>query len=592
MGKSCSCLNKLPKEHTINSYSNNLLHSTSPPTQHRCHKLTSDQSETINVLSTPSTSYIDSHPHKIPSIIPIDYTTSSTPTLSPSQSTAIPTTVPDPIPNTNHILNPIPNPIRTIPNDGRPRLCKPVSNTADSTKLVTIDTLLEYANGNNVGVDDRDEDNYYRLNNTNSQSFIGFNIDESDLICDYYDDEDVFNDSELAIHRKITYGYITKQTEEYNLNMPLCIMEMCREYYFAVTPIRRKRVIFLSFVQLNLCIQKIPKYILDESIFFFKVNKASEIISFIKSQSDVDDEHVEEYLENMEDSSDSRSRTPGPEIPTTNSLSYIKDLQPIFIEYLKQKLDDNLLLLLDDDSSWNDINQQLMKIDDIWYNKDPYNTRNENRKCYSSLILDCEYWNKIDVSQTKYNIDCMDMVNEIEYGSLKYSPSMEILWQSNPSLIPMKIFDMKQYHLQNGYNTEYIRLNSKCTSRPAVRALTLQLASEDDDNNTHRYRSTSAQTMYMQSNHSITAANHGNSDLVILSMYHSNDYSEISSKTSLCNQSYTVNGNHSKNQINNNMNINNSNISDIDLRIMMNNNVFAHLRNNLSNQSVNSIKFR
>eukprot|EP01084_Bolivina_argentea_P158480 276062_1 len=293
-----------------------------------------------------------------------------------------------------------------------------------------------------------------------------------------------FDAEQLQMHRIITVGYLANQLPT-NVCLPLSVIGLIRQYYFALKPIRRKRVVFTSIVQLNLCIDEIPAFILNESIFFFKVNKA-ELLDVIHS-----DLHAEEgSLLRMNN--------------TRNSSSFINDLQPLFREYLKKKYEDHLLLIMDGDDDWNAISKQLISIEDIWYD-------HEQSK-YKKLLLNETFWMHNKWTHFKYDVDSVDVIDEIAYNELKYAPTMEILWQSNPSLIPMRRFDMNQYHAENGYNTEYI-----------VEATSTILEAEADECEL------------------ITTPS--NADLVVLSMYNSgNDFSEIS-KTSYCDElSYTAHG--------------------------------------------------
>ena len=576
MGKSCSCLSKLPPEH---SYGKNLL---SPSSKQR-----------LNSKSTSNPYSLSKHKQKSKPLL--NTNTDRSINNTSSAITNIASTAIHPHQQQQQAPNPpIPVAITTTQNDnGRPRLSKPsTSDTTDSTKLLSITTRVNTTNTNNNNNNNNNGGNdTYRRVNTSSTSFMGFNIDESFDLQDLQDgqfpynedDDESFICKELKFHCKITIGYITSETDKYeNINVPLCIIDICRQYYFALQPLRRKRVIFTSIVQLNLCIDKIPQYILDESIFFFKVNTANELISFINSKkegTDLDDyENDEEdgdmdmdmdIDQKMEDSMASRT-----EISTTNSLSFIKDLQPLFIQYLRQKLDDNLLLLMDNKTSWSDISKQLSSVHDIWYNDS-----NHNNKQYNELLLDKSYWNKMDeIGTYQYNVDSCDVLEEIEYASLKYSPSMEILWQSNPTCIPMKIFDVKQYHLQNGYNTDYIRNNTKSRGTMHLDKLPIINSPECMTCDT-----ISTPTTYLNgncmSNSCISRAS--NADLVILSMYNSgNDFSEIEqSKTSYCyDQSYTVNNNNDNDD-------DNIHIPNIDLAIMNCNNLFININNDNFNNN-------
>eukprot|EP00483_Globobulimina_turgida_P005101 UN05111 len=155
--------------------------------------------------------------------------------------------------------------------------------------------------------------------------------------CSQQQQQQLVDDPQLELHRIISIGYITNELSHLNISLPLCIIDLCRKYYFALQPLRRKRVIFTSIVHLSLCIHKIPRFVMDESIFFFKINK--------------------NQLNQLVNCNNKNNKPP----QTSNSdnlFTFIKDLPPLFIHYLKQKSANNLLLLLDDNTSWPTISKQ------------------------------------------------------------------------------------------------------------------------------------------------------------------------------------------------------------------------------------------
>merc|ERR1711971_826809 len=113
------------------------------------------------------------------------------------------------------------------------------------------------------------------------------------------------------------------------------------------------------------------------------------------------------------------------------------------------KYEQNLLLLLDDHSSWKEIRAQLRYIPDPWY---------DDGRCYNELRVDPLQWTEDAVY--KHEVTRDDIVRELTECNMKYAPAMELLWRSNESLIPMRSWDADQYRMENGYNTAYIETHT------------------------------------------------------------------------------------------------------------------------------------
>lgn len=101
----------------------------------------------------------------------------------------------------------------------------------------------------------------------------------------------------------------------------------------------KKRVIFISIEDINLCIDSIPECIIEESIFFFTIDRHW----FFPS---TEREHIESY--------DAIAKL---------NICY----SSTFINYLIKKDKQGLVLWLSENKTWKDISDELEKIQDIYY---------------------------------------------------------------------------------------------------------------------------------------------------------------------------------------------------------------------------------
>lgn len=203
----------------------------------------------------------------------------------------------------------------------------------------------------------------------------------------------------------------------------------------------RKRIIFISIVQLNLCIDNVPAKILQESLFCFKADRTW----FFPS--------------NMKERQQAQFSIAGKIDCNSKILKCI---------YQKDKL--GQIMWLSEEKTWKDISDQLQKIPDI-YQMLPTTTKKHPQIFYSPLILDVSWWQKIyAIKNSCFFADgtfiCITQINiidarislfilcllcvikadsviaEISSGELRFQPAMELLFQSNRTLIPMRTFYM------------------------------------------------------------------------------------------------------------------------------------------------------
>jgi len=236
---------------------------------------------------------------------------------------------------------------------------------------------------------------------------------------------------------------------------------MCKMYCFGEIedrPIRRKRVIFTSIIQLKLCLDKVPQYVLDEALFCFRIPSKAQLLSTVNC-GDLD----------LGDCKHSEMGYPEEHHPVD------LDLDSDLVDVLRSKYEQNLLLLVDDGSSWNELSDDLQRIADPWY------VGYDDSRCYDALRLDANQWGD-DGAVYKHEVTREDIVHELHSVALKYAPSMEILWRSNPSLIPMRSWDAEQYRVENGFNADYIRAHGapKICKSQLIAHITQETATSSD----------------------------------------------------------------------------------------------------------------
>eukprot|EP01084_Bolivina_argentea_P079983 144932_1 len=200
-------------------------------------------------------------------------------------------------------------------------------------------------------------------------------------------------------------------------------------------PLPHKRVIFISIAQLNACIDDIPDYILSESIFCFRAQRSwfwpRNVIQYREAQ---------------------------------HSLRHKMSLNDKFLNVLKRKDKSNLVLWLEEDKTWHNISDELIQIEDVYYAEvavdhaagDGDDTvlaahdANRERRRYDALKLDTSWWlndfdNADGCDRSMYCDSADRVVEELVTSQLKFNPTMELLYQSNPTLIPMRGFDFEMY---------------------------------------------------------------------------------------------------------------------------------------------------
>merc|ERR1712176_1415663 len=186
--------------------------------------------------------------------------------------------------------------------------------------------------------------------------------------------------------------------------------------------------------------------ILDESIFCFKANQFALFSNMIS-------------YDGMSSPSSDKQTT----YPLILSLSSSTRFHPLFSKYCIEEYEKGLLLLLEDNKTWSDISSQLSSVDDAFYDK--------NRK-YNPLKINHEYWTNTYCSNSntsRFMVRSEDVLDELNGNNLKFYPSMEIIVQSNPTLIPMKSFNFDEYKLQNGcHGKTCIQSKKSLISTPVI----------------------------------------------------------------------------------------------------------------------------
>lgn len=250
------------------------------------------------------------------------------------------------------------------------------------------------------------------------------------------DNQYIEDQHEMA--KSLTNGYIRSSSINLNDTEIISITKLIKTYYYSDIPMIRKRCVFLSIYSLNLCIEQIPKYILDDAIFCFKANRSQLFWTMISCDG----------ISSASNSSTSRSSTKSFTYnPLSLSVSSSTHFHPLFIKYCIEKSNNGLLLLMEDNKTWKDLSSKLSVITDTFY----------GNKTYNPLKIDIESnWNNNNNLKLIYNTNINDVINELKENNLKFFPSMEIIKQSNPTLIPMKSFDIERYLFINGCNSEMI----------------------------------------------------------------------------------------------------------------------------------------
>lgn len=131
------------------------------------------------------------------------------------------------------------------------------------------------------------------------------------------------------------------------------------EYY-------RKRVIFISFVQLNYCIDTVPESILEDAIFCFRADR-----SWFFPSSLIESKQAQQ------------------------SIVGRLDINSKIVDYIYEKDKQGLMLWLSRDKTWLNISNELQKIPDIYMQKLSnlsIDGKQQQMICYKPLILDVSWW--------------------------------------------------------------------------------------------------------------------------------------------------------------------------------------------------------
>lgn len=165
-------------------------------------------------------------------------------------------------------------------------------------------------------------------------------------------------------------------------------------------PCGTRRICFISASYLVREYQQIPKDVLDNAIFFFG-SKRSWVFPM--------------------DANERRESTMQP----TAYLSFPPDFKDLILEKEKQ----GLLFWLKPEQDYNKVSHFIQTI------KDP--TTNKN---YQPLILDDSWWENVDKQELKYMKDGKRVISNYQTGEHDYNSTMELLYQSNKTLVPCLSF--------------------------------------------------------------------------------------------------------------------------------------------------------
>lgn len=224
-------------------------------------------------------------------------------------------------------------------------------------------------------------------------------------------------------------------------------------------PLPHKRVVFLSIVQLNASIESIPQYILTKSLFCFKADRSW----FFPSNAA------------------ERERA-------TDTIRHRLNLCDQFLRTLADKDSHKMVLwmqLPDREKTWRDISSELSQIEDtFWRHPADHHSPSASRRSaresgreltvahlarqisasdtnltatnlirrYQPLQLDPEWYFELDALQFATSPEAV--AEELATNALRFVPSKEVLFQSNPSLIPMTTFDLDVF-VDHHYSAEY-----------------------------------------------------------------------------------------------------------------------------------------
>lgn len=244
-------------------------------------------------------------------------------------------------------------------------------------------------------------------------------------------------------------------------------------------PLPHRRVVFLSIAQLNASIESIPSYILKNALLCFRAERSW----FFPSN-------------------------PVEQSKSFDSIRHQMSFCDKFLRTLAQKEADGLALWLQHDTTWHHISAELARIEDLFYRETAGLTmaaggatkrghhrrssssvsteqhieqlttsqpvsgkegdRNEtvshltrqitvsdsnladcysrlNVRKYEPLRLDPQWWTGRAPQDLQFAATADAVVAELRSNALKFSPSMEILFESNPTLVPMTGFDLKLF---------------------------------------------------------------------------------------------------------------------------------------------------
>jgi len=277
-------------------------------------------------------------------------------------------------------------------------------------------------------------------------------------------------------------------------------------------PPPRKRVIFVSIAGLSACIETVPPHILSNALFCFKAERSwffpSNAVEeeqsldsirhrinlsdkFLKALADKDADKkvlwmqhettwsdISKQLVQIEDNFYSENwgstayRKPAAQLATRRAslkVMYPKsgkesNIIPIAEEMvISRKQSKESVETKGSNSQYPPCamlkHQRTVSDSDTWKYVDCYGRLNLRK--YLPLKLDAAWWASDAFNREEFQFvdrtQSVDVVlEELKSNALRFAPSMEILFQSNPTLIPMAGFDLDLY-VEHHYNADIVR---------------------------------------------------------------------------------------------------------------------------------------
>ncbi|KAH3756167.1 hypothetical protein Pelo_12018 [Pelomyxa schiedti] len=164
----------------------------------------------------------------------------------------------------------------------------------------------------------------------------------------------------------------------------------------AITSNGGRRVVWISASYLSKFYTAIPEDVMRQSIFFFGSDRSWVF-----------------------------PRTPAEEAASRRQPTRYLDFSPRFKDLILQKEQEGLVYWLKPNKNFEEVSAFFQTIDDP-----------TTGSKYKPLILDKMWWKERTRQQSKYNIAGINVVQNFLLGEHDYQSVKELLFQSNPSLMP------------------------------------------------------------------------------------------------------------------------------------------------------------